>query len=504
MSGLTLRAKLFAVGAGLLLATVTLLTTFQLWHVENALHDQLRARAEADKPFLQASLATLVCDHEVADIEAVLRASVATDGLSHLVLVDPRGKLIAASGWNVDANGLPPAGPSPIAGPDGTRRLSFQVPIFERDVQVAMLHFGISWEPLAQARDEVMRRGVVIAALSLLVMLVALEWFHKLLMRPLADLHAASERIRAGRFDVDLPKGRQDDIGALCDSVRFMSSEIAARIDALEKVRERQRTLLDEAHRRESELAAARNKAEAASRAKAEFLAQMSHELRTPLNAIIGFSQVIALYARKGGPTAKQAEYADDIHASGMHLMAMIEAILEMTQLEMDRRVFAAQDLDLAAVVDQARRLAASDLEKNHLAFSLESSGDIDCVGDETAVRQIFVNLLANAARYARAGSRVRIRASASGKRTTCSVVTEGPHFPAHVLTGFGTAFLRPTKDSELIRGKQGLGLGLAISYELARRQGGSLTLRNIGGGAEAILELPRRAATEVQLQQAS
>jgi two-component system cell cycle sensor histidine kinase PleC len=367
-----------------------------------------------------------------------------------------------------------------------------------------MLHFGISWEPLAQARDEVMRRGVVIAALSLLVMLVALEWFHKLLMRPLADLHAASERIRAGRFDVDLPKGRQDDIGVLCDSMRFMSSEIAARIDALEKVRERQRTLLDEAHRRESELAAARNKAEAASRAKAEFLAQMSHELRTPLNAIIGFSQVIALYARKGGPTAKQAEYADDIHASGMHLMAMIEAILEMTQLEMDRRVFAAQDLDLAAVVDQARRLAASDLEKNHLAFSLESSGDIDCVGDETAVRQIFVNLLANAARYARAGSRVRIRASASGKRTTCSVVTEGPHFPAHVLTGFGTAFLRPTKDSELIRGKQGLGLGLAISYELARRQGGSLTLRNIGGGAEAILELPRRAATEVQLQQAS
>ena len=98
----------------------------------------------------------------------------------------------------------------------------------------------------------------------------------------------------------------------------------------------------------------------------------------------------------------------------------------------------------------------------------------------------------------------MRIRAAASGKRTTCSVITEGPHFPAHVLTGFGTAFLRPSQDSELIRGKQGLGLGLAISYELARRQGGSLTLRNVGGGAEAILELPRRAATEVQLQQAS
>jgi hypothetical protein len=60
MSGLTLRAKLFAVGAGLLLATVTLLTAFQVWHVEHALHDQLLARAEADKPFLQASLATLV------------------------------------------------------------------------------------------------------------------------------------------------------------------------------------------------------------------------------------------------------------------------------------------------------------------------------------------------------------------------------------------------------------------------------------------------------------
>jgi len=155
-------------------------------------------------------------------------------------------------------------------------------------------------------------------------------------------------------------------------------------------------------------------------------------------------------------------------------------------------------------VIDQARRLAASDLDKNHLAFSLESSGDISCVGDETAVRQIFVNLLANAARYARAGSRVRIRASVAGKRATCSVLTEGPHFPPHVLTGFGTAFLRPAKESELVRGKQGLGLGLAISYELARRQGGSLTLRNIGGGTEAILELPRRTGAGVALQQAS
>ncbi|MFM8991976.1 MAG: histidine kinase dimerization/phospho-acceptor domain-containing protein, partial [Alphaproteobacteria bacterium] len=433
MSGLTLRAKLFAVGAGLLLATVTLLTALQLWHVENALHDQLLARAEADKPFLQASLANLVCDHEAAEIEAVLRASVATDGLSHLVLVDPNGKLIAASGWNVAASGLPPPGPHPVAGPDGTRRLPFQVPIFERDVQVATLHFGISWEPLHHDQhDEEAQRGDDHAAPHHLVAGLG-ERLHKLLMRPLSDLHAASERIRAGRFDVDLPAGRQDDIGALCDSMRFMSSEIAARIDALEKVRETQRALLDEAHRRESELAAARNKAEAAGRAKAEFLAQMSHELRTPLNAIIGFSQVIALYARKGGPTAKQAEYADDIHASGMHLMSMIEAILEMTQLEMDRRIFATQDLDLAAVIDQARRLAASDLDKNHLAFSLESSGDISCVGDETAVRQIFVNLLANAARYARAGSRVRIRASVAGKRATCSVLTEGPHFPPHV-----------------------------------------------------------------------
>mgnify|MGYP006269542367 CR=1 FL=1 len=504
MSGLTLRAKLFAVGAGLLLATVTLLTAFQLWHVEGALHDQLLARAEADKPFLQAALSTLLCEQGIDEVESVLRASVATDGLSHLVLVDPQGKLMAASGWDVAAKGLPPNGPEPITGPDGTRRLSFQVPIHERDVQVATLHFGISWEPLAQARDEVMRRGVMIAAFSLLVMLVALEWLHKLLMRPLAELHVASERIRAGNFDIALPQGRQDDIGALCDSVRFMSTEIAQRIAALEEVREEQRVLLEQAHLRESELAGARNKAEAASRAKAEFLAQMSHELRTPLNAIIGFSQVIALYARKGGPAGKQAEYADDIHASGMHLMSMIEAILEMTQLEMDRRVFATQDLDLAAVIDQARRLAASDLEKNHLAFSLESTGDLSCVGDETAVRQIFVNLLANAARYARGGSRVRIRASASGRRVTCSVITEGPHFPPHVLTGFGTAFLRQTQHSEMIRNKQGLGLGLAISYELARRQGGSLTLRNVGGGAEAILELPRKAAAELPLQQAS
>ena len=133
-----------------------------------------------------------------------------------------------------------------------------------------------------------------------------------------------------------------------------------------------------------------------------------------------------------------------------------------------------------------------------------ECAEALRCVGDATAIRQILVNLLGNAARHARQNSQVRIRAVANGARATCTVSTEGPSYPPHVLTGFGTAFLKPADGSGIASSRQGLGLGLAISYELARRQGGALTLRNLTGGAEATLELPRPSAAVRTLQQAS
>ena len=466
----SLRTKLFVVGAVLLIATAAVLTLVQTWGIEGVVAQRLGQKQ-----------------------------------LSHVVLVDPKGQQVLAAGWDMDRQGPPPAAGAPIIESGGGIRLPFSLPVTGGvGDSLGTLHFAIALDPLDRLHDEVLQRGLMVAAVSLILMLLAMEWFHRRLMGPLGELQRASERIRSGRYDIELPRGRGDDLGALCDSFRFMSSEIAQRISALEDIQKVQRALLAEAHRREGELAAAKNRAEAASRAKAEFLAQMSHELRTPLNAIIGFSEVIAMTASKPALSAKHGEYARDIHASGSHLLSMIEAILEITQLDMDRRVFAAEDIDLADIIDEARRLAAADLDANQIVVAVEIAGDIGCIGDATAIRQILVNLLGNAARYARAASQVHVKAQADDRRVRCTVTTQGPSYPAHVLTGFGTAFLKPAQGNGMVSSRQGLGLGLAISYELARRQGGALTLRNLPGGAEATLELPRRAAAVLPLQQAS
>lgn len=468
IAALKLQGKLFAVGAAMLAVTCGLLTAIAAW-----------------------------------DVERLLAENLARKGLSHMVLLDPQGAPVAAAGWDVASRGTPPVG-GPTLAADGAVLLGFALPVVADGAPLGTLHFGLSLDPLHRLRDEALWRAGLAALAVLALMLLAMAWAHRRLLGPLAALRRASERIRAGLYGVDLPHGRSDDIGALCDSMRAMGAEIARRIAALEDIQGEQRALLAEARRREADLAAAKNRAEAASRAKAEFLARMSHELRTPLNAIIGFAEVIATTAATPALAAKHAEYARDIHASGSHLLAMIEAILELTQLDTDRRVFAAVDVDLAAAIEQARRLAAADLDAHAISVAAEVAGDAVCVGDATAIRQILVNLLGNAARHARAGSVARIRVQRSGARIVCVVATQGPHYPAHVLAGLGTAFLRPAQGDGFVSAREGLGLGLAISHELARRQGGALALRNIPDGAEAVLEMPCRVAGQQPLQQAS
>jgi signal transduction histidine kinase len=470
IAALPLQAKLFVVGAAMLAATCALLTAIAVW-----------------------------------DIERLLAENLARKGLSHAVLLDRQGAVLAAAGWDVAARGLPASG-GPVVAADGALMLAFAMPVAAEGAPMGTLHFGLSLDPLHRLRDEALWRAGLAATAVLALMLLAMAWTNRRLMAPLGGLRRASERIRAGLYGVDLPHGRADDLGALCDSMRAMGAEIARRIAALEEIQDAQRALLAQARTREGDLAAAKNRAEAASRAKAEFLARMSHELRTPLNAIIGFAEVIATTAANPALAAKHAEYARDIHASGSHLLEMIEAILELTQLDTDRRVFAAADIDLAAAIDQARRLAAADLEAHAIAVEVDVAGDgaAACVGDATAIRQILVNLLGNAARHARPGSAVRIRVRAGAARIACAVATQGPHYPQHVLARLGTAFLRPAQGDGFVSAREGLGLGLAICHELARRQNGSLALRNLPDGAEAILELPRRVAEARPLLQAS
>lgn len=232
-------------------------------------------------------------------------------------------------------------------------------------------------------------------------------------------------------------------------------------------------------------------RAQSADRAKSTFLARMSHELRTPLNAVIGFADMMSM--RIFGPLDdRYARYAEDIGASGRHLLDLVERILELSRMEHDGRPLRADPVDLAEIAEQAAVLARGDVEAFGAKLAVARDGVALAPGDALALRQIAVNLIANAARHGKRGGCIVLRSGrARDGGAYLSIADDGPGLPASVLANLGAPFVGERSDTA---GKGGLGLGLAISIELAKRMGGDLTVENAAPGVLATLTLPARA----------
>ncbi len=248
--------------------------------------------------------------------------------------------------------------------------------------------------------------------------------------------------------------------------------------------------------RREKELMASRNEADLANRAKSEFLANMSHELRTPLNAIIGFSEVIMSGAFGPAGSPKYLEYARDINRSGNHLLDMIAGILDMSKIEAGRYEMAAEDIELAPIVEFCLRLVADRAAAERISLTHLIPSDLPKLhADERALRQILLNLLSNAVKFTRPGGRVGVSAAPDGQGMISLAVTDtgigiAPADVATVLEPFrqvGGAFHHP---------QEGTGLGLAITKRLVELHGGSLRIESQPGqGTTVTVTVPMAVA---------
>ena len=281
------------------------------------------------------------------------------------------------------------------------------------------------------------------------------------LIDPVKRMNARLQQIAAGDFSRRVQVENRDELGTLAANLNYMNDEVLRLYEQLEAV----------------------------NRHKSEFLSAMSHELRTPLNAVIGFSE--ALQARLFGElNAKQAEYVEDIHASGHHLLSLINDILDLSKIEAGRMELDVNTFDVATAIEQALTFVRDRAARAQIELDVEVSPEAGSyTGDERKFRQILLNLLSNAIKFTPAGGRVGIDASRANGALQVAISDTGVGIAAEDQTHLFEPFHRVGD-----RKQEGTGLGLTLTRKFVELHGGRLAVASApdrGSTFTILLPLP-------------
>ena len=235
-----------------------------------------------------------------------------------------------------------------------------------------------------------------------------------------------------------------------------------------------------------------RYEAEAANASKTAFVANMSHELRTPLNAILGFSDIIAHQSMGPDQMDRYADYAADIHASGAHLLSLINDMLDIAKIESGRMEIEPRWIDPRDAAESVSRLMGARATQKNQLLIMEFAPTVPLVfADERAFRQMLLNLLTNAVKFTPEGGHICVSCKdRPGGGLDVLVRDDGPGIPEDKLTRVLEPFSQV--DNRFDREAGGTGLGLALVDGLIRLHGGAISLsNNPGGGLTASLYFP-------------
>jgi signal transduction histidine kinase len=297
--------------------------------------------------------------------------------------------------------------------------------------------------------------GSVVLALLLALILA------RALTGPIRRMDTRLAAIASGDFSGHLDVPNRDELGALAANLNRMNDELGRLYRELES----------------------------ASRHKSEFLANMSHELRTPLNAVIGFSEVLQdrLF---GELNEKQAEYINDIHTSGRHLLGLINDILDLSKIEAGRMELQVSSFGLAGVLESSVALMRERATRSGISLRLDvdaSAGDIDA--DERKLKQVLFNLLSNAVKFTHSGGHIEVGARGDGDEVAVSVHDDGVGIAAADQARIFEEF----QQAGTPQMQEGTGLGLALSRRFVELHGGRLWVESEPGkGSTFTFTLPR------------
>ncbi|MGB0631644.1 MAG: PAS domain S-box protein [Alphaproteobacteria bacterium] len=232
--------------------------------------------------------------------------------------------------------------------------------------------------------------------------------------------------------------------------------------------------------------------AEIANKSKSEFLANMSHELRTPLNAIIGFSEIMQNEMFGKIENEQYTAYAHDIHDSGMHLLHVINDILDLSKIEAGKLSLSKSNISLPETVRLSVRLIRKAAEDANVEMDVRLADDLPVISaDERMLKQMLINLLSNAVKFTPSGGKIRISVTHAGVEfVKISIVDSGIGIPADQLPRVLEPFIQVDHPFELRQ--PGTGLGLPLTKSLAELHGGTFQLWSREGiGTRAVVRLP-------------
>ncbi|MCW5751106.1 MAG: PAS domain S-box protein, partial [Alphaproteobacteria bacterium] len=243
---------------------------------------------------------------------------------------------------------------------------------------------------------------------------------------------------------------------------------------------------ITERKRAEQELVSANLKLEHANQAKSEFLSRMSHELRTPLNAIIGFSQIIR--EQTAGPPVADCyrDYANDILTSGMHLLELINDILDLSKIEAGKLDLLESAIEIGELVESCLRPMQARSSESGIRLVTALPRDLPGLwADARKMRQILFNLISNSMKFTEPGGCVEVRAELDGEGLELAVADDGIGIAPEDIPRVLTPFVQV--ESTLTRRHSGTGLGLPIARSLAELHGGSLSIESAPGAGTTV-----------------